>query len=147
VYENYDARRSPGGKTRLLRALLVLLAAALFATGVYLFLTWGKVARPVAETDGVKQVSGVVDDRLAVYDGESWQPRFWTSINLGATLPGYSPGDLMPTKEDYLRWFGQMEEMNTDVVRVYMILSPHFYEALREFNSTREDPLWLIQGV
>ncbi len=147
MYENYEARRRQGERARLLRAFLVLLAAALLAAGVYLFLTWGKVTRPVANNDGVKQVSSVVDGRLAIYDGESWQPRFWTGINLGATLPGYSPGDLMPTKEDYLRWFGQMEEMKADVVRVYTILSPHFYEALHEFNSTREDPLWLIQGV
>lgn len=40
-----------------------------------------------------------------------------------------------------------MREMNTDVVRVYTILPPHFYEALYEFNSTREDTLWLIQGI
>jgi hypothetical protein len=105
------------------------------------------VTRPIANNDGVKQVSSVVDGRLTIYEGESWQPRFWNGIDLGATLPGYAPGDLAPTKEDYLRWFPQMEEMNVDVLRVYTVLPPHFYEALEEFNSTREDPLWLIQGV
>jgi hypothetical protein len=105
------------------------------------------VTRPIANNDGVKQVSSVVDGRLTIYEGESWQPRFWNGIDLGATLPGYAPGDLAPTKEDYLRWFPQMEEMNVDVLRVYTILPPHFYEALEEFNSTRADPLWLIQGV
>ena len=40
-----------------------------------------------------------------------------------------------------------MREMNTDALRIYTILPPHFYEALYEFNSTREDTLWLIQGI
>jgi hypothetical protein len=39
VYKNYEARRRLGGRVRLLRAFLVLLIAALLATGVYLFLT------------------------------------------------------------------------------------------------------------
>ena len=131
-----------------LRTLLTLLAVILFCGGtVYLFLKWEMVERPVAETDGVKQVSSVVDGRLAVYDGTNWNAQFWNGVNLGPTLPGHSPGDLAPSKEDYLRWFEQMKEMNTDVVRVYTILPPHFYEALYEFNSTREDTLWLIQGI
>lgn len=95
--------------------------------------------RPVAETDGVKQISSVVDGHLAVYDGTNWNTQFWNGVNLGATLPGHSPGDLAPSKKDYRRWFEQItdEGMNTDVLRVYSILPPHFYEALYESNSTR----------
>ena len=131
-----------------LPTLLTLLTGILFSGGiVYLFLMWETVERPIAETDGVKQVSSVVDSHLAVYDGTNWSTQFWNGVNLGATLPGHSPGDLAPSKDDYLRWFEQMREMNTDVVRVYTILPPHFYEALYEFNSTREDTLWLIQGI
>lgn len=87
------------------------------------------------------------DGRVAVYDGEGWEPRFWAGINLGATTPGHFPGDLSPTKEDYLRWFPMMKEMNADVVRVYTILPPHFYEALYEYNRGRDEPLWLMQGI
>jgi hypothetical protein len=88
-----------------------------------------------------------VDGHLAVYDGTNWNTQFWNGVILGATVPGHSPGDLVPTKEDYLRWFEQMREMNTDALRIYTILPPHVYEALYEFNSTREDTLWLIQGI
>ena len=79
-----------------LRTLLTLLAVILFAGAVvYIFLTWGKVERPVAEADGVKQVSGVVDGHLAVYDGTNWNSQFWNGVNLGATLPGHSPGTIL----------------------------------------------------
>jgi hypothetical protein len=124
---------------------VVVIAAILTAT--FVFLRSAKVERPVSEVDGIKQVSTVKDVHLAVYDEERWEARFWNGVNMGDTLPGHSPGELAPTREDYLRWFLQMKEMNVDVVRVYTILEPEFYEALEDFNSTREDPLWLMQGV
>lgn len=147
MYQNYEVRRRASSRTRVVRLLLMLLAVVLLATALIVSLRWGKVARPVAEADGVKRVSTVKDAHLAVYDGTGWRTQLWTGMNLGATLPGSSPGELAPTKEDYLRWFPQIKETNVDVVRVYTILPPHFYEALEEFNATREDPLWLMQGV
>jgi hypothetical protein len=147
LYRNYQARQRLKLRVRLFRASLIVLVAAMLAVATISFLRWGKVARPVAETNDIKQVSTVKDAQLAVYDGTGWETRFWTGMNLGATLPGHEPGELVPTKEDYLRWFPQIKNMNVDVLRVYTILNPEFYEALDEFNSTREDPLWVIQGV
>ena len=147
MYQHYERRERPGWGARLLRLLAILAAIAAILVAAFVFLRSGNVGRPVAEVDGVKQVSTVKNTHLAVYDGKSWDSRFWTGMNLGATLPGHAPGELAPTKEDYLRWFPQMKEMNVDVLRVYTILNPEFYEALEEFNSSREDPLWLIQGV
>ena len=126
---------------------MVLFAALLLAGSLVVFLRWGKVARPVAQEDGIKQVSTVKDARLAVYDGGSWETRFWDGMNMGDTLPGHAPGELAPTRDDYMRWFPQMKEMNVDVLRVYTILEPEFYEALSDFNAGREDPLWLVHGV
>jgi hypothetical protein len=150
MYEHRYEPRRPDRRIRLLGLSLLLLAAALLAVGVIVFVRAEqveKVDRPVYEVGGIKQVSTVEDAHLAVYDGNGFRPQFWSGVNLGATLPGHAPGELAPTKADYLRWFGEMEETNVDVVRVYTILSPAFYEALQEFNSTRENPLWLIQGV
>lgn len=126
---------------------MLVSAITISAVTVVAFLRWGDIERPVMETDGIKRVSTVKDANLAVYDGKEWRAQFWDGVNLGATLPGHSPGELAPAKEDYLRWFGQMKEMNVDTVRVYTILDPEFYEALKEFNSGREEPLWLIQGI
>ncbi len=96
-------------------------------------------ALPVYDEGGVKQTSAVKDGHLQVYDGKAWKPQFWSGVNMGATTPGHAPGELSPTKEDYLRWFGQIKAMHADVVRIYTILPPHFYEALAEFNAGRKD--------
>ena len=147
MYQNYERRRRPSRTARLLRIVLILSALVISAVAVVAFVRWGDVDRPVSEVNGIKQVSTVKGSHLAVYDGTGWKTRFWNGMNLGASLPGHSPGQLAPTKQDYLRWFPQMKEMNVDVIRVYTILGPEFYEALDEYNSKQEEPLWLIQGV
>lgn len=147
MYQNYERRERPGRGTRLLRLLVVLAAVAAVVVAALAFLRADNVERPISEAGGVKQVSTVEDAQLAVYDGDGWDKRFWSGMNLGDTLPGHAPGELAPTREDYMRWFPQMKEMNVDVLRVYTILEPEFYEALSDFNSDREDPLWLIHGI
>ena len=146
MYEFYEVRtvgtRRRGRYVLLLVALLVVAALA----AVLLFVTRAP-GRPISTADGVKRVSGVEGNNLVTYDGKKWKPQFWNGINMGATLAGHAPGELAPTKEDYLRWFPKMKAMNVDVLRVYTILSPQFYEALNQFNAGRKDPLWLVQGV
>ena len=147
MYQHYQRREGPGRGVRLLRLLAAFAVLAAIFLAAFVFLTDGGAERPVSETDGVKQVSTVKDAKLAVYDGNSWETRFWNGMNLGDTLPGHAPGELAPTREDYMRWFPQMKAMNVDVLRVYTILEPEFYEALSDFNAGREEPLWLIHGI
>lgn len=147
MYQHYERRERPGPRARLLRLLAVIGAAAAILVAALVFLRSEKVERPVAEADGIKRVSTVRDAHLAVYEGGEWKTQFWNGINMGDTLPGHSPGELAPTREDYLRWFPQMTDMNVDFLRVYTILEPEFYEALADYNADREDPLLLMQGI
>jgi|GEM_PF-221707 len=101
----------------------------------------------VFESNGIKQIAKVEGRHLTLFDGTDWNPAFWAGINLGATTPGHYPGELTPTREDYLRWFKQMQEMNVKVVRIYTILPPVFYEALHEYNEKQEQPLLFLQGI
>ena len=147
MYQHYETRGRRGPGARLVRLLAVLAVLAAVVVAVVVVLRWGNVERPVSEVDGVKQVSTVKGENLAVYTGKGWESRYWDGMNMGASLPGHSPGELAPTYEDYMRWFPQMKEMNVDVVRVYTILNPEFYDALADFNADREDPLWVLHGV
>ncbi|MFS0556626.1 hypothetical protein [Brevibacillus sp. 179-C9.3 HS] len=83
-----------------------------------------------------------------VYQDQKWQPFFAKGVNLGASLPGHYPGELPITREDYMRWFAMIDEMGANVIRVYTIHSPVFYEALVDYNRRKEgDPLYLMQGI
>lgn len=68
-------------------------------------------------------------------------------VNLGSGEPGEWSTDFHIDKDTYLRWFGLMQEMGANTVRIYTIQADDFYEAFYEYNRDREQPLYLIQGV
>lgn len=83
-------------------------------------------------------------------DGET-VPFEIRGVNMGVGLPGEWATDYAIDKENYLRWFGYIQELGANTVRVYTILHDDFYNAFYEYNTAREaageEPLWLIHGV
>ncbi|MGL5330127.1 MAG: family 2 glycosyl transferase, partial [Peptostreptococcaceae bacterium] len=95
----------------------------------------------------IKQVARVNDKNIEIYKNGKWEKTFLKGVNIGAAKPGYFPGEFGITKEDYLRWFKQIKNMNSNVIRVYTLQMPCFYEALYEFNKTQIEPLYVVHGV
>ena len=88
------------------------------------------------EEGGLRFVSKASDKQFSIYKNSEWENEFLEGVNIGAAKPGYFPGELGITEEDYLRWFGCISDMNAEVIRVYTTLDPAFYDALYEFNRT-----------
>ncbi len=84
-------------------------------------------------------------DCLEVHDG-AWKKFFVKGVNIGVGLPGYFPGEFSVKMGTYLKWFGQIVELGANVVRVYTILPPDFYEALFRFNKSGKK-LYLLQEI
>lgn len=79
--------------------------------------------------------------------GGGWEPFWIKGVNLGAALPGRYPSQF-PDSATYAGWIASMAEMGANVVRLYTIHPPHFYEALAQHNRRHPDePLRLIHGV
>lgn len=90
----------------------------------------------------------IQDEQVALGRGDHFEPRFWAGVNLGATTPGFSPGEVSPSRADFDRWFKQMSLLGVRVVRVYTIQRPAFYDALKAFNTANPTrPLYVIHGV
>ena len=68
-------------------------------------------------------------------------------VNIGATEPGLFPGDLTISYETYYRWFGYISDMNCNCIRVYTLMPPQFYQALKDFNSEASNKIYLYQGI
>ncbi len=86
-------------------------------------------------------------DRFEVRGEDGWNPFYIKGVNLGAALPGKYPSEF-PDSATYARWIRSMAEMNANVVRVYTIRPPAFYQALHDWNAANSDrTLWLIHGV
>lgn len=94
--------------------------------------------RVVAETEGTRFLlhtkGGTVD--------------FLPGVNVGATTPGHSPGELAISAAQYRRWFAGMGDMGFRAVRIYTIHPPAFYTELARYNRAHpRRPLYLFQGV
>jgi hypothetical protein len=134
-------------RTRLWIVGGALILCALAAAAFWLF-HWLDRMKWAEAADGARLKFRVQGERFERYEKGEWQPFFPQGVNLGASLPGHYPGEMPIDKDTYLRWFSLMTEMGSNVVRVYTIHPPHFYEALVEYNKRNPGrPLYLIQGV
>lgn len=101
----------------------------------------------LSSEEGISQIARTTTDHFEVYTETGWEKLFLKGVNLGTAKPGYYPGEFGITKKEYLRWFRQIQEMNANVIRVYTLQMPVFYEALAEYNQKSKEPLYLLQGV
>ena len=131
-----------------MKKLIVLLSlvTVLILGGVGVRQVWLS-QQNIYEENGIKMVAKTEDRTFMVYRQAEFHDHFLTGVNLGATQPGSFPGELAIPKETYLRWFQQIHDMHSDVIRVYTTMMPAFYEALYEFNQSSKRPLYLMQGV
>lgn len=140
--------------------LLVVAAAVLIQTGMfskYGIYPYFRSAEPTGlqiggsfdfqTTAGVRYRSRVKGNNFEFYHNGKWKTVFITGVNIGATQPGLFPGDLSVSYQDYYRWFSMISEMNVNSIRVYTTMRPQFYNALLDFNSKTDNPLWIFQGV
>ena len=126
---------------------LIIIVSVLLSGMNFIACTNDKNNKPIAFEDGVKYYTKLDDKYFTVYDGEKFNRKFLKGVNIGVGKPGAFPGELAITKEEYLRWFRYIGEMNANTIRVYTIQTPEFYEALLEHNMKSENTIYLLHGV
>ncbi len=126
-------------------ALTVVFLIAGLVLGTAESVKAGALTSSATEEDGY--VAKIEGRDFYVHENGRWQKKFLRGVNMGAAKPGAFPGEHAISKAEYLRWFQQISDMNADVIRVYTILKPDFYDALKEFNKSAKKPLYLLHGV
>ncbi len=67
-----------------------------------------------------------------------YEPFEIRGVNLGVGIPGHFATDYAIDEETYLRWFGYIQELGANTIRVYTLLHDDFYNAFYEYNTARE---------
>ncbi len=84
-------------------------------------------------------------------NNSSWEEFEIKGIDMGVGVPGEWATDFSVDKDTYTKWFGQMQEMGANTLRIYTIQADDFYNAYYEYNTNLEkqgrEPLWLLHGV
>ncbi|WP_251032626.1 hypothetical protein [Mesobacillus foraminis] len=101
----------------------------------------------LAEADGVTYNSTTKGSHLQIQKDGKWEDLTLKGVNMGIAKPGHFPGETAISKDEYLRWFKAIGDMNANSIRVYTLHPPEFYEAFYEYNQLAEKPLYLFHGA
>lgn len=127
--------------------IFVTLGIVMIVLGSFFYFKYSKKPDISIEKDGIS-ISTMVDlNYFYVLENGKWEKQFIKGVNIGAAKPGHFPGELAITKDEYLRWFTKIGEMNANSIRVYTTLKPEFYDALYEYNQKSKNKLYLFQGL
>ncbi|BCZ46255.1 hypothetical protein psyc5s11_23220 [Clostridium gelidum] len=130
-------------KKFIIFSIIIVLSA--FLSFKYIYIIRNEAS--VYTGDGISYIAKVDNTSFYIYSYGKWEKSFIKGVNIGAAKPGTFPGELAITKEEYLRWFKQIADMNADTIRVYTILKPEFYDALYDYNKTSLKPIYIFQGT
>lgn len=86
-------------------------------------------------------------DTLEMYQDGEWKPYFVKGVNVGLGRPGAFPGEHAISRNEYDRWLKQMGELGINTIRIYTLHPPAFYDALKAYNATAKQPIYLMQGM
>lgn len=91
--------------------------------------------------------TGSDSDTLYLDTGSGLSSFELKGVDLELSKPGAFPTDGVITEEEYLRWFEQIQALGANVIRIYTIANPAFYEAFYQYNVNNPTPLYLIHGA
>lgn len=80
-------------------------------------------------------------------DGDGFKPFEIRGVDLGSGIPGEWATDFGADGDTYKRWFGYIQQMGANTIRIYTIQNDTFYNAFYEYNLNNPNPLYLIHGV
>ena len=103
---------------------------------------------PVRAPDQADVPVRTAGEQFEIATGGAWRPFYIKGVNLGVARPGRFPSEFPTDDSTYLHWLGLIAAANANTVRIYTILPPAFYRALRRWNVEHpQQELWLVHGV
>lgn len=130
-------------KKFIIAAAAVIVAVFIWNTAYYR-LGFYIDLHPDAPVEALMTVEG---KEIYLQKGGEKEPFEMRGVDIGSGIPGEWSTDYAIDEETYLRWFGQIQEMGANTIRVYTLQADEFYNAFYTYNCDREDPLYLVQGV
>ncbi|MGO4500970.1 hypothetical protein AB4114_34495 [Paenibacillus sp. 2RAB27] len=124
-------------------ALLVGVTATVLVSGIFA----PREHVEMVKVDGLTIPANVGSQYLQVYHNGVPQDLLLKGVNMGIAKPGHFPGETAITKAEYMRWFQHIGDMHANVVRIYTLHPPVFYEALKAYNDKAANPLYVLQGI
>ena len=108
------------------KSIIAVIVMLVIATSLFLMHDPPPLYDYPTESDGIKTSAYIDGDEFYINADGTYEKSFLKGVNIGATKPGYFPGSLAISKEEYLRWFEYVSDMNANTIRVYTTMKPFF---------------------
>ena len=110
---------------------------------------WERAAhRPTKRAPTLRAVARTRGQRFEIFTTSGWRAFYIKGVNFGVAMPGRYASEFPTDSATYARCLEMLAGMNANSLRVYTILPPSFYRALRGWNLSHPDrALWLVHGV
>lgn len=129
---------------RFVAAAVLLLALGL---GAYWAIYYQGLYLPSSQKDAPEIWFRAEGKSLQRWDGQEYSNVILRGVDVSSSQPGHYSTAYDASKEDYLRWFKAIGEMGANAVRAVNIMDDDFYNALYDYNTTHDSPLYLLQGT
>ncbi|SDI16185.1 hypothetical protein [Proteiniclasticum ruminis] len=130
-------------KKFLFSVLVVLLMTAGF---LYLYFMQGLFIS-FNETERVSVPFKAADGLYYVENHGTYEPIHVKGIHVGQAEAFHNALDFSTKKETFMDWFEDIQRLGANTIKVNTVYHQAFYDALYEFNTNSEEPLYLLQGI
>lgn len=129
------------------RFMIIVIAAGVLGLAAF-YAVWSCGFYIDMDPDAPVETVFTAEGTKILIDGTEGAEEFQVKgVEISASIPEHTASDFAPDKEDYLRWFSQIQEMGANTVKAAGIMDDTFYNAFFEYNTGREEPLYLLQGI
>ena len=129
---------------RFMSVAVLLLALVL---GGYWAIFYGGFYLPFGERPALSVPFRAEGTEFQRWNGEEYTALTLRGVDVTSSLPGHYATAYDAGEEDYLRWFEAIGEMGANAVRVTSVMDDDFYNALYTYNTSHDQPLYLLQGT
>lgn len=130
-----------------MKKYLTMVFIVLFAYFSIDYLVYYKGDLYIPHNEEVTSFTKVADKELWLDSGDGFEVFDMKGVNIGLGMPGKFATEYAITKEEYVRWFEQIQDLGANVIRTYTIAHEAFYDAFYEYNVDNPTPLYLVHGV
>ena len=85
--------------------------------------------------------------KLVWHHGDEASEFVMQGVDITSSMPGHGATDFAADTADYLRWFESVGAMGANTIRALNIMDDDFYNAIYTYNTTHEEPLYLLQAL
>lgn len=127
-----------------MKKFVVIIAIFIICIFTYNDLVFKKgIYRNISDIDSLK-VNFTINDKEIRLNNNNFIIK---GVILNSNIPNSNKKQYKASKNDYLRWINEIYEMGANTIRLVEVIDSDFYNALYEFNSNKENPIYIIQGI